>query len=153
MYAKGFYLAGAIGAGVIGLVLAGYPAAAQDYAPYVTPGFSYSQDTPEVVVVRPPYSPTQRDSATGAPIENVSLSRPVRFDDLDLTSNWGVRALHTRIRIAAQTLCSQLDAMYPAAVDTNGPNSPVDMSCYRRAVDDAMYQADAAVAAAREERP
>jgi hypothetical protein len=39
-------------------------------------------------------------------------------------------------------MCQQLDAMYPIKADDSPP-------CYRAAVDQAMYQADAAISQAR----
>jgi UrcA family protein len=127
-------LAGAFAAGVA------LPAAAQDYGNYDAPD-AYSNSGPEEVIIQAPrmrhYTPQR--STIGAPIEDVGTSAPVRFDDLDLTTDWGVRKLHDRIFIAARTLCRRLDNRYPVTVSDGAP------SCYRQAVDDAMAQADAAV--------
>ncbi|MBS0273537.1 MAG: UrcA family protein [Proteobacteria bacterium] len=130
MSVKTALLAGAFAAG-----LAALPAAAQDYG-YGAPGAS-----PQDVIVQAPrmrhYTPQR--STIGAPIVDVGLSAPVRYDDLDLTTDWGVRKLHTRIFVAARRLCQRLDNRYPITVSDGAP------SCYRQAVDDAMMQADAAV--------
>jgi UrcA family protein len=117
--------------------LAAFPAAAQDYGRYNDAPGAYSS-TEEVIIQAPRYRGPQR-STIGAPIEDVALSAPVRFDDLDLTTDWGVRKLHTRIFVAARRLCERLDNRYPITVSDGAP------SCYRQAVDDAMAQADAAV--------
>jgi len=80
--------------------LAAFPAAAQDYGRYNDAPGAYSS-TEEVIIQAPRYRGPQR-STIGAPIEDVALSAPVRFDDLDLTTDWGVRKLHTRIFVAAR---------------------------------------------------
>jgi UrcA family protein len=129
---KAALLAGAFAGG-----MAAIPAAAQDYG-YGAPG-AYSN--PEDVIVQAPrmrhYTPQR--STIGAPIEDVGISAPVRYGDLDLTTDWGVRKLHTRIFVAARKLCQRLDNRYPITVSDGAP------SCYRQAVNDAMAQADAAV--------
>lgn len=107
--------------------LSGLPAMAQD---------SHYGDE-EVIVRAPRYHAPER-STIGAPIETVGTSEAVRIDDLDLRSEWGVRALHDRIEHTARVLCRQLDARYPIPAS----DSP---DCYRNAVDDAMYQADQAI--------
>ncbi|MGN6516559.1 MAG: UrcA family protein [Rhizomicrobium sp.] len=117
----------------LGACLLSLPAIAQDYGP-----------ADENIVVEAPRSHhyTPRRSAIGAPIEDVAISAPVRYDDLDLTTDRDVHRLHTRIFVAARHLCRQLDNRYPIAVSDGSP------SCYRQAVDDAMAQADDAVARA-----
>jgi UrcA family protein len=87
----------------------------------------------EVIIVAPRHR-SERDSATGAPIERVYASRRVRYDDLDLTSDWGVRTLHARVVRAAETACNYLDRRY-ATLDQE------DHSCVDDAVRDAMRQA------------
>ena len=89
---------------------------------------------------RPHYTPRQGE--LGAPIENVSLSREVRYDDLDLTTPDGIHELRARIRFTAAQECRQLDTMYPIAADDSPP-------CYRTAVEGAMEQADNAIAQAQ----
>lgn len=117
-------------AGAFGACLLSLPALAQDYGP-----------ADESIVVQAPrshhYMP--RRSTIGAPIDDVAISAPVRYDDLDLTTDRGVHRLHTRIFIAARHLCQRLDNRYPITVSDGSP------SCYRQAVDDAMAQADNAV--------
>src|ERR1700761_7364812 len=64
-------------AGVIGLGFT-TAASAQDYGRPV-----YSANGPEEITITAPHRHTER-SEIGAPIEDVALSRPVRYDDLDL---------------------------------------------------------------------
>jgi UrcA family protein len=100
---------------------------------------SYASPTEEVIVRAPQYGPQR--SEIGAPIENVSLSREVRFDDLDLRTAWGARALRDRVRETAMNLCQQLENQY-VTMDDNRP-------CYRTAYEDAMDQAETAIRDAR----
>ena len=93
----------------------------------------------EIVVT----APRARRGEYGAPIRNVAMSRDVSFADLDLTTNDGARALEARIRSTARNLCRQLEVMHPVATDDSPP-------CYETAVDDAMIQATAAIADARD---
>ena len=93
--------------GALGLVLAASSAGAQQYGAPAGPGY-YNYGPPEEVIVTPPPYARQR-SAIGAPIIDASISRPVRYDDLDLRSGWGVRELRDRVSFTARTLCSQLE--------------------------------------------
>jgi UrcA family protein len=124
--------------GAFGAALA-VPASAQDdrYASY-----GYEQGPEEVIVQAPRWYQPQR-STIGAPIRDVSLSEPVRFDDLDLRSDHDVRRLEARIRERAGTLCRRLDVRYPVTVSASSRN------CFRDAMADAMDQVDAAVAQQR----
>jgi UrcA family protein len=94
-----------------------------------------------VIVRAPPYHGPQR-SEIGAPIEDVSLSREVRFDDLDLRSSWGQDTLRGRIRRTALSLCQELENRFPVTDETSPP-------CYRTAYEDAMNQAESAIQNAR----
>jgi UrcA family protein len=98
-------------------------------------------DSNEVVTVEVPRH-QERDSATGAPIENIALSEPVRFDDLDLATEEGAHVLRDRIRRTASQLCRRLGENYVSS-SSDGSH------CYRDAVDEAMEQADGAIADAR----
>jgi UrcA family protein len=133
--------------GATALTLLAAPAVAQDYYGDV----SYDRDqyrdqyngpTEEVIVQAPEYYRSERDSATGAPIRDVALQSEIAYDDLDLRSGWGARELHNRVAREARSLCARLDARFPVTAD-GSPN------CYRTAYNDAMEQADAAIARAR----
>jgi len=114
------------------------PPADGDYAPapaYAAPPTAYdeSPSVGEVIIVAPRrYS--ERDPATGAPIERVATSRRVRYDDLDLTTDYGVHELHHRVERAAQDACDSLDRHYQT-LDSG------DQECVVRAIRDAMAQA------------
>jgi UrcA family protein len=112
-----------------------YAEDAQDTAPAAE--FAASD---EEVIVRAPRM--QRRGEYGAPLRDVSMSRTVSIADLDLTTADGVRILETRIRSTARNLCRQLDVMHPVKADNSPP-------CYQAAVQDAMYQAEDAIAQAR----
>jgi len=123
------------------------PAPAPAYAPpaddndgpppaYAGPPPAYANSAPTVgeVIIVAPYRHSERDPATGAPIERVSTSRRVRYDDLDLTTDWGVHELHHRVERAAQDACDSLDRHYDT-LDSG------DSECVVRAIRDAMAQA------------
>jgi UrcA family protein len=80
-------------------------------------------------------------SYTGAPIELVTLTRRVSYADLDLTTQSGAAELEKRVNETAQAACKQLDDLYPLT-------APGGQSCVKGAVEDAMEQARAAIAAA-----
>ena len=118
----------------------GYAPPADDgYAPppaYAGPPPRYadSESTVGEVIIVAPYRHSERDPATGAPIERVSTSRRVRYDDLDLTTDWGVHELHHRVERAAQDACDSLDRHFDT-LDSG------DQECVVRAIRDAMAQA------------
>jgi UrcA family protein len=126
----------------LGLALAASSAQAQAYGdgPY---GDGYRSAPAEEIIVTAPRHRQDRSDVTGALIRDVALSQPVRFDDLDLRTDWGAHALEERIRSAAHAMCRQLDIRYPISADNSPP-------CYSTAVADAMDQADAAIAQARD---
>jgi UrcA family protein len=126
-------------ASAAGFALAAVSAAAQDS------GYGQPQAYPapnEEVVITAPRAYIERGPLNG-PVEKVSLSVPVRFDDLDLRTAWGAHALRSRVRAAAADICSRLNYYYPAAISGDPP-------CYRQAVFDAMPRAEEAITAARQ---
>jgi len=125
-----------LGAAALSLALSAIPAAAQDYR-------DVSYGSTEEVIVTAPRPPEARGSF-GAPIRDVALSGDVRYDDLDLTTGYGARTLEHRVSRAARDLCRRLDVRYPVATADSPP-------CYQTAYEDAMDQADAAIAQARAE--
>ncbi len=126
---------------VAALGLAASAAPVQEYGSYDQgPGY-YGPPPEEVIIQAPRYRAPER-STIGAPIENVAMSRAVRFDDLDLRTAWGAHALRERIRYTARRLCNRMDFAYPISTSDSPP-------CYRTALEDGMAQADAAIAEAR----
>jgi UrcA family protein len=101
----------------------------------------YQNGPDDEVIVTGPHRHIER-STIGAPIEDVVMRRPVRFDDLDLRTSWGAHELRERVRVTASAMCRDLEARYPIATSDNTP-------CYEPAVEDAMYQADAVIRSAR----
>jgi len=81
-------------------------------------------------------------SRFGGTVRNISLSRAVRFDDLDLSTPWGRSELRTRVRVMAGNLCGQLERRYPINL-SRGP------SCYRWAVSNAMRRAEEVIGDSR----
>ena len=135
--------AGLVCAAAFGFVVAAAPAFAQDsYAP----AYSYgSYGPPEEVYVYPPRSAPER-GFSGANVGTVSISRPIRYDDLDLRTDWGAAALRHRIFVASERMCRKLNQLYPTTVY---PLQTDSYDCQREATADAMEQADDAIARAR----
>jgi len=129
----------------LGLMLVVSSAGAQDYDGSAAPGFS---GPPQQIVVTPPPHVIRRNFI-GAPIVNVSLSRAVRTDDLDLRTGEGARVLRSRVVFMATMLCQRINALYPVTYDGASDQWPRDHNCYRNALNNGMAQADSAVRAAR----
>jgi UrcA family protein len=96
----------------------------------------------EEVIVRAPPEQGPRRSPITAPILNVSLSREVQVDDLDLNTAWGQNTLRYRVRRTALALCQVLQNRFPIVDERSPP-------CFRTAFNDAMDQADGAIRDAR----
>jgi UrcA family protein len=105
--------------------------------------------SPDVVIVTPPPPQVPERGAIGAPTALVSLSQPVRTDDLDLRTDEGARDLRSRVSFAARTLCNRLSTLYPASFNGVGTGWPRQPDCFREALDSAMPGAEAAIDAAR----
>jgi UrcA family protein len=127
------------------MLAAGSRAGAQDYGP---PQAGYANVPNEQVIVQAPFAPTYRvdHPHLNVPLENVSLSLPVHYGDLDLRTREGAHALRMRIREAADTVCGRLIDMYPVGLES-------DAKCYRDAVATSMARADAAIQNARNYPP
>ena len=128
----------AVAAATLGLSFAGH-AGAQTYdQPTYDQRASADYDSaPAVgeVVVRPTY---RERNENGIPTERVYASRVVHFDDLDLSTGWGVHELHARVVRAATDACNELDRLYPQGlypIDSN------DGDCKARAIRHAMADA------------
>jgi UrcA family protein len=123
-------------AAAAGLAFAVSPAMAQGYA-YGAPAYG---PTEEVIVTAPPIL---RGEGGNLDVPGrATMSIPVRYDDLNLTSGSGARALRHRVRMAARDVCVQLAAAAPVR-QLNGT------SCYKTALDNGLVRADAAIRDAR----
>jgi len=128
----------AILAGAIGAILATSAAHAQDYDRDRATAYTASAETVEV------YGPrlrVQRAPLNG-PVDRISLSRVVRYDDLNLRTARGASELRARVRDAAQDVCGTLAQAYPVA---EAPGT----SCYKTALQDALLRVDGAIRDAR----
>jgi UrcA family protein len=97
----------------------------------------------EITVVAPRL--VRKDSErtpVGGKTELVSMTRRVTYDDLDLTVHADVLELEKRINDTAKETCGLLASVFPLS----DPKTP---DCVREAVDKAMVQARAAIAATR----
>jgi UrcA family protein len=73
----------------------------------------------------------------GAPIEQYEITYRLTFADLDLSTPVGANALKARVYTAANSLCKDLDKLYPA--------TEPDGKCIQKAQDGAMSQVNTAV--------
>jgi len=131
--------------GALGLALIASSAGAQEDG---SSGPGYYGGPPQEVIVTPPPLQRQR-SVIGAPIIDISLSRQVRINDLDLRTSSGVDELRGRVSYTARTLCRQLDAMYPVTYNGGSNQWPNSYDCYRDAFGRGMAQAHDAIRAVR----
>ena len=94
-----------------------------------------AQPTQEVVVqaTRIVTTTVGRDAATGAPINNITLSYGVSYAGLDLASYAGVTELEKRVNDAAQTACKEIGRQYPHS-------TPADEECAKAAAKKAMVK-------------
>jgi UrcA family protein len=135
-----FAVRSALLASAFGIALAASPAIAQD-GRYRDAAYQPSSSE-EIQVIAPRYRASEDGQRLNGPIEKVSLSATVRYDDLNLRSRSGRRALLMRVRDTAQDVCMQLGQAYPV-YEQNGT------SCYKTALQNATLRANAAIYDAR----
>jgi UrcA family protein len=87
-------------------------------------------------------------TAIGAPVEVISLPRPVSYADLDLTKPADADELRKRISETAKAACKQLDNMYPEGNLFQAV--PSDQNCVKTATREAMDIAEQVIAGANE---
>jgi UrcA family protein len=103
--------------------------------------FAQDYNDPESVTVTAPHFRADSTPLNG-PLERVSLSGIVRYDDLNLQTREGARELRGRVREEAQAVCQNLAQAYQV-YQMNGT------SCYKDALDNALVKADEAIQDAR----
>ena len=113
-------------------------AVAQNYGSYSDVAYQSPSETIEVTAPRF-HSDTQK---LNGPLEKVSLSSSVRYDDLNLRSRSGARELRARIRDAAGQTCAQLADAYPV-------REAIGTSCYKTALENGLVRANEVIADAR----
>ncbi len=82
-------------------------------------------------IVVSPTGATSTRGRLGAPIVDVSASRNIRVDDLDLSTSEGVATLRSRVNRTARNLCRRLDILFPLETQNSA-------RCFRNAVNQAM---------------
>ncbi|HEV8017975.1 MAG TPA: UrcA family protein [Steroidobacteraceae bacterium] len=80
-------------------------------------------------------------TASGVPIEDVSLSYGVSAKDLDLSTHAGAMELQKRVADAANSACKELSRQYPGS-------SPSDADCAKASTAKAMVRVNELIAAA-----
>lgn len=98
----------------------------------------------EITVVAP-YVHRERTgrSASGIPIEELTLQRVVDTSGLDLRSNSDVEELYRRIEYTAREACAEVERA------SRGAPITTERECVREATRDAISQADALIYARR----
>ena len=91
-----------------------------------------------ITVSAPAVKIVDRDSATGATIEQVTITARVQADPAALRTNYGALMLNYSVLDAARKACTAAD-----------PFEEDDGTCVRDAVESAKPQVDAAIARAR----
>ena len=124
-------------AGVFGLALAASQASAQDYG--------RGADSEDIQVTAPRFHTDADGQRLNGPLEKVSLTTHVRYDDLDLRSRRGARELKMRVRDAAQDTCTRIAEAYPVY-------QAFGTSCYKTALENGELRANAAIRDARDRR-
>jgi UrcA family protein len=94
-----------------------------------------------ITVSAPAVKIVDRDAATGAPIEQVTITARIQADPAALRTNYGALMLNYSVLDAARKACTAAD---PLADDAG--------TCVRDAVESAKPQVDAAIARARSSR-
>jgi UrcA family protein len=105
-------------------------------------GSPYSGGPTESVIVAAPRLRVDSTPVNG-PLERASLSMTVRYDDLNLLTRRGERALRGRIWRTANEVCDRLADAYP------GYELATDTPCVRAAYENAMVKAYGAISDAR----
>jgi UrcA family protein len=81
-------------------------------------------------------------TASGIPIEDISLSYGVSTKGLDLGTTAGADEMKMRVSNAAKAACKELGRQYPGS-------TPDDTDCTKAAIDKAMVRVNELVAAAK----
>jgi UrcA family protein len=99
---------------------------------------AHADDLDEITISAPAVKTVGRDAATGAPIEEVTVTARVKTDPVTLTTNSGVALFKDSVLDAARKACTMAD-----------PLTPEDGTCVHDAVKAAQPQVDAVIARAR----
>jgi UrcA family protein len=99
---------------------------------------AHAADYDEITVHGSTTKTVERDYATGAPIQETTVSVGVKYDPVTLTTNSGVALLNDSVVDAARKAC-----------DTADPLTPDDGTCVQEAIHSAQAQIARAIAQAR----
>jgi len=129
--------------GTLALLTAGsFAASAVAQTAYRDAPTNYDEDP--IVVAAPHVWQSDRDPATGAPIETSVARSRVSYDDLDLRTDEGRDVLLARVSSAARRVCRRLDIVSPP----DGMDQPSRQDCEADTVQRAQPQVEDAVYAA-----
>jgi UrcA family protein len=120
---------------IIGLMLSG--------------GAALAQQVEEITIIAPHEIHRKQIGKTtiGAPIEEISLTHRIGYNDLNLTTPDGLAALRQRVTDEAKLACDELDQLYPLDKDRDK-----NKKCVADATADAQAQINAAIQAMASKR-
>jgi len=102
----------------------------------------------EIIVQSPRIQVARQPSHVGdLPVDVITVSHVVSYGNIDISTSSGAQVLKQRIADAAKAACKEIDAAYPNRQPITG-----DPQCEKAAIDAAMVQANAAIAAAEKAR-
>ena len=109
-------------------------------------GYAHAQVSPKTVSVEVSITTRVLTGRTGveAPVDHVTLTHLVSYEDLDLTTQAGVQELRRRVAETARFACEQLDQLYPRQSESVAV-------CTEAAIQETETQVDAAINAAERE--
>jgi len=110
---------------------------------FATPSWAQTSAPPESVIVTAPRYDVGGSGRVNTIPEKVSLSKVVRYDDLDLRSSRDATILYGRVREAVRDVCWQLKGAFPL-------RQLPGTSCYKTALQNGLIRADAAIRDARQ---
>jgi UrcA family protein len=114
-------------------------------------GAALAQGLPEVkvqatrVISSSMSAKTVGKTASGVPIQDVTLSYGVNAQGLDLSTHTGAKAFEQRVKDAAEQACKDIGRQYP-------DSTPGDADCAKAAADQAMVRVNELIAAAEKTR-
>ena len=109
----------------------------------IAAGYAMAQQLNEIVVETPRVERAKERTMTGAPIDIITVTHRVAYNDLDISTHSGAVALEARVKDSAKSACKEIEKLYPLMKSAAG-----DADCERTAVNKAMVQANEAISKA-----
>ena len=88
-----------------------------------------------------------RSATTGAPIEQITLTRHASYANIDLSTHSGAVELQSRVKLTATAACEELDKLFPFTASRSKTHD-----CITKAVNESAPQVQAAIQSAERAR-